>query len=130
MALFSNLDSIKPIAFKTAKEKPKEKEPTLLELAEEKFGDNRRLIMWIEKFLSQKRQIRQLPSRLAWQEQLKILESHPEAEREKEVRRCIAGDYRQIAYEYKPKKYKKSILDQDISMEKQDEEDLNYEAGF
>ncbi len=122
MGLFNDLSKYK----KPSKEREvkREKPPTLIELAEEKFGENRRLMMWIESFLDQKRTKHLLPTRQAWIQQLALLEEYPENERERQVRRSITYDYRALAYEYKGKK---QIKQKD---EYQKEDEINYAHGF
>lgn len=123
MSLFGNLNDYKVGAVK--KSEKKKKEPTLLELAQEKFGDDKQLMMWIEGYLDQKRQIHMMPPRLAWLEQLSILEQHPKSERVKEVRRCIAGNYRQIAYAPKYPNNNKTLR-----KEEETEEEIISTRGF
>ena len=121
MSLFSDLSG-----YKVGKIKPqtvkKEKQPTLLELAEEKFGTDRKLMMWIEGFLAQKREAHIMPTRLAWIQQLAILEEWPENQRIEQIQRSITNDYRAIAYKYIGKKK--------LVNEYQDEDDIVYTKGF
>ena len=98
-------------------------ELTLLEMAKEKFGKDKRLMMEIELFLAQKRKIYQNPSKIAWGEQLKLLEKYPQEERLEQVMTSIRNDYRSIAY---AKKFDKP----EISMEKSDEKDIRYDLEF
>jgi len=100
-----------------------DKEKSLLEMAKERFGNDKRLMLEIELFLSQRRKAHQNPSRIAWGEQLKLLAEYPEEERLAQVMRSIRNDYRSIAYEIK---YKKP----DISIEKSKDEDIRYDLGI
>ena len=113
MSLFGNLGSYKVGNIVNHKTEKKRKEPTLIELATEKFGEDKQLMMWIEGFLEQKTKEHARPPRMSWLEQLSILEKHPKSARIKEVRRCIAGNYRQLAYEPKCKKNVNIEVDDD-----------------
>lgn len=125
MALFGNNiyeGKIKcPFSFSSTSEK-KEKEPTLKELAEEKFGEDRNLIMHLETFLHEQSKKKQLPTRLAWSMQLKLLEKFPKEERAKQVVSSIMKGYRAIAYEGNLNKYKKEIGD--VGLDKEKEENI------
>lgn len=117
-----------PFTFSSSNEK-KKKEPTLIELAEERFGKDRNLIMHLKTFLSSCAQKRQLPTRLAWSMQLQLLEKFPEEERAKQVTTSIMRGYRAIAYEGNLEKYK-GTCQHKISMEKEDEENIVKEIAY
>lgn len=104
-------------------DKPVRKEPTLYEMANEKFGKDKRLMMEIDLFLAQKRRIKQLPSRIAWGYQLNLLEKYPEEQRLEQVMRSIRHDYRSIAYETNLPK------ESDVKRNNEDEE-VVYSRGF
>lgn len=123
MSLFGDLSGYRVQRVRAEPKKTKEKQPTLKELAEEKFGSDRKLMMWIENFLAQKREAHILPTRMAWQEQLNILEEWPQTERIAQVRRSITNDYRALAYP--PKVKKKSRPEPEII-----EEEIDYSRGF
>lgn len=73
--------------------------PTLKELAEEKFGDDRALMLHIQSFLSMWAKKKQLPTHLSWSMQLQLLEKFPKEERAKQVVRSIQNGYKALAYE-------------------------------
>ena len=131
MGLFGDLSKISAksaITTSTTKSRlgnGRKKQPTLLQLAEEKFGTDRKLMMWIGGFLEQKREVHLLPTRLAWAQQLSYLEEWPESEREEQVRRSIACGYRSLAYKYTGKK----VAPQPKS-NYQAEEEILYDRGF
>ena len=99
-------------------------EISLLDMAKEKFGEDKRLMMEIELFLSQRRKARQNPSRLAWGHQLQLLESYPKEERLQQVMRSIRNDYRSIAYE------RKEESRNEVKREKADENNIRFDLGF
>ena len=112
------------------KEKPKEdKEKTLSEMAKERFGNDKRLLLELELFLSEKRKARQCPSRIAWGEQLKLLEKFPQEERLTQVMRSIRNNYRSIAYESRLPKT--PVCSQfNVCLDKEDESNICYDRGF
>lgn len=126
MALFGNniyIEKIKcPFSFSMSTEEKKAKKPTLRELAEEKFGDDRKLIMHLEMFLKEWADKKQLPTTLAWNMQLQLLEKFPKEERVKQVVSSIMKGYRAIAYEDNLKKYNESL--KEVSREKEDEKEI------
>lgn len=105
----------------------KRKEPTLIELAEEKFGKDRNLILHLQTFLNSCTQKRQLPTRLAWSMQLQLLEKFPEEERAAQVVASIRNGYRAIAYEGNLKKYTRTDK---ISHEKEDEKNIIKNVAY
>lgn len=127
MGLFGDISKLraKPVVSKTQHESKKKKQPTLVQLAEEKFGKDRKLIMWIEAFLDQRREAHLLPTRLSWIQQLDFLEGWPEEEREEQVRKSIACGYRSLAYQYKGNKKPSKV-----KSEYQAEEEILYGRGF
>ena len=125
MSLFGDLKSYKVGSLCHTKVEKKKKQPTLIELAQEKFGDDKQLMMWIEGYIEQKREQHTMPTRLSWVEQLTTLEKHPKNERIKEVRRCIAGGYRQLAYE---PKYKRTV--DVLPDEEEQEEVICYDKAY
>ena len=94
---------------------------TLIEMAKEKFGNDKRLMLEIDLFLSQKRKVHQNPSKLAWASQLSILEKYPENERLKQVIKSIRNDYKSLAYEKKEN-------DDGVKRELAKEEDIRYDV--
>lgn len=109
-----------PFTFSNTKEK--KKEPTLAQMAEEKFGNDRNLIMHLKTFLSNCAQKHQYPTKLSWGMQLQLLERFPEEERAKQVTKSIMNGYRAIAYEGNLKKYEGEY--QEVSLKKEKEENI------
>ena len=129
MALFGkSLYKVK-INFRGNEPQKEDKEKTLIEMAEEKFGNDKRLMMEIDLFLAQRRRVKQCPSKIAWGEQLKLLEKFPEEERLKQVTRSIRNDYRSIAYENNLPK-KPVCAEYNVGMKKEKEENICYDRGF
>lgn len=128
MGLFGDISSIraKSIVSSTHRKSRKKSQPTLIQLAEERFGKDRKLMMWIEGFLEQRREAHLLPTRLAWVQQLDYLEDWPEEDREEQVRKSIACGYRSLAYQYKGNKKKAP----QVKSEYQEEEEILYGRGF
>lgn len=79
-------------------EKKKEKPITLVQMAEQIFGSDKELMDEIHLFLSSCRERHLLPSRTAWQMQLDILQSVPEAQQAEMVHNSVIKGYRQMAY--------------------------------
>lgn len=113
-----------PFTFSSEGEK-KKKEPTLIELAEEKFGKDRNLILHLQTFLKSCAEKKQMPTRLAWSMQLQLLEKFPEKERARQVVRSTMNGYRAIAYESNLKKCSNII-----SMEKETESDIIKDIAY
>lgn len=111
--------------FTFSENKRKKKGPTLIELAEEKFGKDRNLIMHLQTFLRSCAEKKQLPTRLAWSMQLQLLEKFPESERAKQVVRSIMNGYRAIAYESNLKKCTSTI-----SLEKETESNIIKDIAY
>ena len=99
------------------------KELSLLDMAKEKFGNDKRLMLEIDLFLSQRRKVKQNPSRLAWERQLQLLEQYPAEERLAQVMRSIRNDYRSIAYERTGKS-------NEVVREKTNDNDVCYDLAF
>lgn len=111
------------VDFNMSSSMKKEKEVSLLDMAKEKFGSDKRLMLEIDLFLSQRRKARQNPSRLAWERQLQLLEQYPAEERLEQVMRSIRNDYRSIAYERTGKS-------NEVVREKTNDNDVCYDLAF
>lgn len=79
-------------------EKKKEKPLTLIQMAESMFGSDTELMHEIQLFLKSCRERQMLPSRIAWQMQLDILQSIPEPRQVEVVHNSVIKGYRQMAY--------------------------------
>ena len=121
MALFGEDLLKKKFVFKLERQQEAPKQ-TLKELAEEKFGKDRKLMMEIDAFLQQKREKHIYPSKIAWVRQLDMLEKFPEAERLAQVKRSVTNDYRALCYETNLKTY--------AIVEKEKEENICYDEEF
>nr|DAE83049.1 MAG TPA: hypothetical protein [Caudoviricetes sp.] len=122
MALFGDLNLIKPkpLKFETKKEvKPKK---SLREMAFERFGDDKKLLMQLNLFLDMCREKHLFPSKISWGMQLNVLEKFPKEARLEQVVRSITYGYRSIAYEENLKNYK--------VVEKEKEENIRYDLAF
>ena len=84
----------------------KNKNPTLFEMAKERFDDIE-LLEEINLFLKSCREKRLMPSRISWEMQLEILEQIAEDKRVEKVHNSILKGYRQIAYADNTKEVKK-----------------------
>ena len=74
------------------------KNPTLFEMAKERFEDAE-VLNEINLFLKSCREKHLLPTRTSWEMQLGILEKIPEEKRADLVHRSTLRGYRQLAYE-------------------------------
>ena len=126
MALFGNniyAEKIKcPFTFSKSTTEKKAKEPTLKELAEERFGDDRKLLMHLETFLHEWAKKKQLPTTLSWTMQLQLLEKFPKEARVEQVVSSIMKGYKAIAYESNLKRYKEQP--KEVSREKENEAEI------
>lgn len=123
MALFGDLNLIKPKPIKFEKTK-KESKPKikLTDMAEERFGDDKKLLLHLNIFLDMCREKHLLPTRVSWGMQLNVLERFPKEARLEQVVRSITYGYRSIAYEENLKNYK--------AVEKEKEENIRYDLAF
>lgn len=129
MALFGNTKVGKvKVNFGMSSASKSINEPTLLEMAEEKFGKDKRLMLEIDLFLAQRRKAKQNPSRIAWASQLQLLEKFPQEDRLDQVMRSIRNDYKCLAYESRLPEKKPAYSD--VNMEKSREEDICYDEAF
>lgn len=109
--------------FTFSEKEPRKPQKSLIDMAEEKFKEDRNLIMHLQTFLSNCRHKHNLPTRLEWSMQLQLLEKFPEKERAKQVVASIRNGYRAIAYEGNLKKCKTDVrtdkeIDSNIITEK------------
>ena len=84
--------------FETTKPK-KKKNPTLLDMAKEKFGSDAELMKEIELYLKSRRQAHNYPSKVSWEMQLNLLEQVSSEKRANQVRTSTLRGYRQIAFD-------------------------------
>ena len=99
------------------KEKPKDK-LTLLEIAEEKFGDDIALMKEIEDFLKVCRQKRFYPTKISWIAQCELLEKIPKIDRVQMVHRSVMCGYRQMAYEQNNNRPQESVTRKKVDKNK------------
>ena len=123
MALFGDLNLIKPKSLKFEKTK-KESTPNikLTDMAEERFGGDKKLLLHLNIFLDMCRERHLLPSKISWGMQLNVLEKFPKEARLEQVVRSITYGYRSIAYEENLKNYR--------SVEKEKEDNIRYDLAF
>lgn len=123
MSLFGDLNLIKPKPLKFKKQnKEARSNVKLTDMAEERFGGDKKLLLHLNIFLDMCREKHLLPSKISWGMQLNVLEKFPKEARLEQVVRSITYGYRSIAYEENLKKYK--------SLEKEKEENIRYDMAF
>ena len=88
--LFGEFEATKP---------KKKKNPTLLDMAKEKFGSDAELMKEIELYLKSRRQAHNYPSKVSWEMQLNLLEQVSPEKRANQVRTSTLRGYRQIAFD-------------------------------
>lgn len=122
MALFGDLNLIKPKAIKFDRKKEDQPKPKLRDMAEKMFGEDKELMSEIYKYLGMCREKRLMPSRISWEAQLNTLAKFPEDVRKQQIERSIMYGYRSMVYEENLKKY--SV------MRKEKEENIRYDLAF
>lgn len=103
----------------------KKKQPTLFDMAVERFKDPYLLAM-IEKYIQMRRERHDLPARTSFEAQLKLLEEYEPQDRFKQVELSILGGYRSLCY---PRKTK-VVKIEDYVKKKKEKEKINYTRGF
>lgn len=123
MALFGDLSLVKPKPMRIQKPKTeKPKKVGLREMAAERFGKDKKLLLQLNVFLDMCREKHLFPSKISWNMQLNVLEKFPEEARIEQVVRSITYGYRSIAYEENLKKY--------ATVRKEKEENIRYDMAF
>ena len=77
----------------------RENKSTLYEEAEEIFGEDKKLMLFISTFLKGCRERHRYPTRMAWRAQLGILKKFPEKERINQVDKSIKYGWNSLVYE-------------------------------
>lgn len=78
------------------------RQPTLGELVDKYFTD-KYLVKEINTYLAVRRQQHNLPTRISFEEQLRLLKTYPENERIEQVKKSVLGGYRSLCYPRKEK---------------------------
>lgn len=76
-----------------------EKKSSLYQEAEEIFGEDKKLMLFISTFLKACREKHRYPTRMAWRAQLGILKKFPESERVSQVDKSIKYGWHSLVYE-------------------------------
>lgn len=76
----------------------KEKRPSYHEMILKYFPEEKLLQAIIEKYLAMRRERNDLPAKISFEEQLKLLTTYPECDRIKQVEKSILGGYRSLCY--------------------------------
>nr|DAT40250.1 MAG TPA: hypothetical protein [Caudoviricetes sp.] len=75
----------------------KARQPTLGELVD-KYITDKYLAKEINTYITMRRQQHNLPTKISFEEQLKLLLTYPENERIEQVKKSILGGYRSLCY--------------------------------
>lgn len=93
------------------------KQPTLQQMCKNKFPNDSTLIEALLKYLTSRKQLRNLPSKIAWEEQLKLLGEMGEKDRLISVEKATINGWRSVAFKDYNKKYtppNEKIIKKDI----------------
>jgi hypothetical protein len=96
-----------------------ERQPPLYKVAEEIFGEDKKLMMFISMFLKGCRERHRYPTRQAWNMQLGMLQKLSPKERLASVDNSIKYSWNSIVYEKDTKKSKNTV-----SIEKEDKNNI------
>lgn len=84
----------------------KEKLPSYREMIEKYFPEEKLLQAVIEKYLAMRRERNDIPAKISFEEQLKLLTTYPKHDRIEQVEKSILGGYRSLCYPLKKKEVK------------------------
>lgn len=99
MSLFGNFKRDGKLQINWGLSKKEEKKTSLYDEAKEIFGEDKKLMMFIQMFLKTCREKHRYPTRTAWKQQLAILNKFPEKERINQVDKSIKYGWNSLAYE-------------------------------
>lgn len=86
----------------------KQKPLSLEQIALMRFGDDKELLHEINQYLQSRKQVKNYPSKIAWEMQLDNLAKIPKANRASHVRESTMKGYRSLAFDNSYKRYDKS----------------------
>lgn len=78
---------------------PIKKQPTLIEMAVNKFSDDKQLLEELKLYLRSRKEQKNMPTKVSWEMQLTLLEMVPMQKRASQVHTATLRGWRQIAYE-------------------------------